>query len=273
MTSHPFADSAIATEFLEKGRCESCPVIDLHAHYGHFNGIYMPNHDPQQMIASMDRCGVEIIVSSGHTALADMVRGNAEIAAISERYPGRWYAYLTYNPHYPNEGRAELESYSSRRTYVGIKLHPSGHQYPITGEAYRPVFEFAAARRLIVLSHTWGHSAYDRPELVAQIAERYPEVTILAGHSGHGQFDECMQVARQYPNVYLELTAAYSVRGVIEGMVETAGAHKIVFGYDLPWFDPHYAIGCVVTAHISEQARRAILRENALLLLEGRKRT
>ena len=67
-------DSAIAHEFLETGRCASCGVIDLHAHYGHFRGIYMPNHDPAQMIATMDRCGVELTVSSGHTALADMVR-------------------------------------------------------------------------------------------------------------------------------------------------------------------------------------------------------
>ena len=81
-----------------------------------------------------------------------------------------------------------------------------------------------------------------------------------------------MDVARRFANVYLELTAAYAVRGVIEAMVEQVGAHKVVLGYDLPWFDPHYAIGCVVMAHISEAARRAILRDNALRLLEGRLR-
>ena len=81
-----------------------------------------------------------------------------------------------------------------------------------------------------------------------------------------------MDVARTYANVYLELTAAYAVRGLIEDMVNKVGAHKIVFGCDLPWFDPHYAIGCIVMTHISEDARRAILRENALRLLESRRR-
>ena len=81
-----------------------------------------------------------------------------------------------------------------------------------------------------------------------------------------------MAVARECANVYLELTAAYAVRGLVESMVKGVGAHKIVFGCDLPWFDPHYAIGCVVMAHISDDARRAILRENALRLLEGRRR-
>lgn len=264
--------SPIAQEYLETGKCASCRVIDLHAHYGAFGGIYMPNDNPGRMIATMDRCGVEVIVSSGHTALVDMVRGNAEITAITERHPGRWYAYLTYNPNYPDLGRQEIEGYERHPTYVGLKFHPSSHRYPLTGEGYRPALEFAAARRLIVLTHTWGESAYDRPELLGEVAHHYPDVTFLAGHSGHGQFEECMAVARECPNVYLELTAAYAVRGVIESMVNAVGAHKIVFGCDLPWFDPHYAIGCVVMAHISDDARRAILRENALRLLEGRRR-
>ncbi|MBC7234694.1 MAG: amidohydrolase [Chloroflexi bacterium] len=265
-------DSAIAQEYLRTGICASCRVIDLHAHYGHFGGIYMPNHTPEQMLATMERCGVETIVSAGHTALVDMVRGNAEIAEIAAQYPGRWYAYLTYNPNYPDEGRRELELYESRVAFVGLKFHPSHHAYPLTGERYRPALEFAAARRLLVLTHTWGGSAYDRPELLAQVAERYPEITFLAGHSGHGQFYECMEIARRYANVYLELTAAYAVRGLIEEMVDRVGAHKIVFGCDLPWFDPHYAIGCVVMTHIGEEARRAILRENAARLLAPRVR-
>jgi hypothetical protein len=220
----------------------------------------------------MDRCGVEIIVSAGHTALADMERGNAEIAHFSERYRGRWYGYLTYNPNYPQLGRAELERYDERRTFVGLKFHPSMHECAITDDAYRRALEFAAARELLVLTHTWGGSAYDSPALLDEVAERYPQVTFLAGHSGHGAFEECMEVARHRPNVYLELTAAYAVGGLIEQMVERVGAHKIIFGCDLPWFDPHYAIGCIVMAHISDAARRAILRENAARLLKGRAR-
>ena len=265
-------DSPIAREYLRTGRCADCAVVDLHAHYGHFGGIYMPNHDPTRMIATMDRCGVEIIVSAGHTALVDMVRGNAEMAEVTEPHAGRWYAYLTYNPNYPDLGREELERYEERRTFVGLKFHPSSHQYPLTGEGYRPALEFASARGLLVLTHTWGNSAYDSPEILAQVAERYPNVVFLAGHSGYGQFCECLDVARRLDNVYLELTAAYAVRGLIEDMVARVGAHKIIFGCDLPWFDPHYAIGCIVMAHISDAARRAILRENAWRLLAPRRR-
>jgi hypothetical protein len=259
--------STIVHEFQSTGRAASCPIVDLHAHYGPFRGIYMPNDQPQQMMATMDRCGVALAVSSGHTALVDMERGNAEMAELTAGQPRRWYAYTVYNPNYPDLARRELERFDERRTMVGLKLHPSYHERPLTDPAYRLAYEFAASRRLIVLTHTWGGSAYDSPAHLEQVARAYPEATFLAGHSGHGQFDVCIEVAQRCTNVYLELTAAYRIGGLIERMVETAGAHKIVFGCDLPWFDPHYAIGCIVMAHISEGARCAILRENALRLL------
>ena len=189
--------SAIAQEVIETGLCVSCPIIDLHAHYGHFSGIYMPNHTPEQMLATMARCGVQVAVSSGHTALADMVRGNQEIAELTATEPGSWYGYTVYNPNYPDLGRQELERFEARSSMVGLKLHPSYHQRALTDPAYRPAYEFAASRGLIVLTHTWGGSAYDAPALLAEVAEAYPQITFLAGHSGHGAFDECIAVARR----------------------------------------------------------------------------
>lgn len=115
--------------------------------------------------------------------------------------------------------------------------------------------------------HTWGHSGLCGPSLVGTLAENYPRVTFLMGHSGYGEWKTSVRVARDYPNVYLELTAAYAPGGVIEFMVKEAGSEKIVFGTDLPWFDPHYGIGCVVFSHISEEDRHNILHRNAERLL------
>jgi len=266
------SQSEIARHYLTRGYCPGLDVIDLHAHYGPFQGIYMPNHTPEKMIATMDRCGVGLIVSSGHLALADMVRGNQEIAAVTQRYPGRWYAYLTINPNDTDAIPDELRRYESVPTFVGLKFHPTLHQYPLTGPNYRSALEYAATHRLLVLTHTWGQSRFDGPDALEEVAQRYPQVTFLAGHACYGEFERAMELARRYDNIYLELTAAYAVRGLVEAMVKETGPHKIVFGCDLPWFNPHYAIGCVVMAHIDEQARRAILHDNGVRLLEGRKR-
>jgi len=215
----------------------------------------------------MDRCGIQVLVSSGHTALADMALGNPEMATVARRHPGRWYAYLVCNPRYPGELEAQLASFDTEPAFVGLKLHPTMHDYPLDGPAYRPVYEFASERRLMILTHTWGHNELCGPEHLRTVAERYPDVTFLAGHSFHGEFDAGAAVALACPNVYLELTAAYSVRGLVERLVNLVGSERILYGCDLPWFDPHYALGCVLFAHISEDDRRAILRENGLRLL------
>ena len=43
---------------------------------------------------------------------------------------------------------------------------------------------------------------------------------------------------------------------------------KILYGDDLPWFNPHYGIGCVLFSRISDAARHAILHENAERIFE-----
>jgi len=259
--------SELVSAYLEWGYCPDCRVIDLHGHYGPWPGIYLPNASEDAMLASMDRGGIETLVSSGHLALADMALGNPEMAAVARRHPGRWYAYLVCNPRYPDEMRAQLDGYEAEPAFVGLKLHPTMHDYPLDGPAYASVYEFAAARHGLILTHAWGHSDVCGPRQLRAVAERYPEITFLAGHSFHGEFEAGLEVARACPNVLLELTAAYSVRGVVELLVERAGADRIVYGCDLPWFDPHYALGCVLMAHISDDDRRAILRANALRVL------
>jgi predicted TIM-barrel fold metal-dependent hydrolase len=89
------------------------------------------------------------------------------------------------------------------------------------------------------------------------------------GHSQYGMWDEAMATARECPNVYLELTAVPAVSGVIEKMVSGGLAGKMLYGDDLPWFDPLYSIGCIVFARIDEDARHAILHRNAERVFEA----
>ncbi|NLV74671.1 MAG: amidohydrolase family protein [Chloroflexi bacterium] len=263
--------SAIVDEFLTTGQCASCRVIDLHAHYGPYQGIYMPNHTPEQMIATLDRCGVERMVTSGHMALADMVPGNQEITELTERYPTRWSGYTVINPNYPELAARELALYDKRKGMVGLKFHPSGHRYPLDGPNYAPALEFAAERRLMVLSHTW-EGPFNSVAEVTKVAEAYPTLDLILGHSIYGEWDGAIALAKRLPNVYLELTAAYAANGIIEKMSAGGVTDKVVFGCDLPWFDPHYAIGCIIFARISESERRMILRETALRLITPRLR-
>ena len=262
--------SALAKEFMKFGKTASCPVLDMHGHFGPYQGIYFPAVTAEAMIRIMDRAGVQMIVCSSHTALVDTRRGNPQMAEVVARYPDRFRAYWVLNPNYPDRMKEELRAYPHQKGFVGFKFWSDYHKVPITDDRYRSALEFAQEHRLMILMHTWGNSPYDGPGLVEEVAKRYPEVTILMGHSGYGEWDRAIGVARDYPNVYLELTAAYHVNGIIERMVQGAGSHKILFGTDMPWFDPHYGIGCILCAHISDEDRHNILYSNAEALLRAR---
>jgi predicted TIM-barrel fold metal-dependent hydrolase len=255
--------SPLVAEFMETGKAADCPVIDCHAHYGPFQGIYFPRVTPEAMIDTMDRCGVRCTISSSHAALVDPARGNPEMADVVRRFPDRFRGYLALNPNYPDNLQAELAHYDDLGAFVGLKFLSDYHRYPITGDSYTPAYEFARERNLPILMHTWGGSAYDSPQQVAEVASRYPTIRILMGHSGHGDWEASIKTALEHEHVYLELCAAYAVNGVVETFCERVGSERLLFGTDLPWFDPHYGIGCVLQSRITDDDRHNILHRNA----------
>lgn len=257
---------AVSDLFVNGG---GCPIIDSHGHLGPFNGIFMPEAPLEAMIAGMERDGVERIILSPHSALSgDTREGNREMIATVEAYPGRVYGYCTINPNFPDEIAGEMDAYLGRRGVVGFKIHPVMHARPADSDAYRPVWERANSERWMVLSHTWGADGGCGADDMRKVAERYPDVRLILGHSCYGAWEKAIRLAAEFPNVYLELTAAYHVYGLIEWMCRDAGSKKVLFGTDYPWFDPMVAAGCVVFAHIEQDEMKDILYNNARRLID-----
>jgi len=257
--------SALAEQLLETGGLHGLGVIDSHGHMGPFGGFLMPNAEAADMVRTMDRCGIAWLVFSHHEALQNTIKGNAKAQAAIDMYPRRFRGYYAVNPAYPDWLRAGVENFEQLRGFVGYKILAGYYRTAIDLPACRPLWEQAHEKRLPVLLHTWGGDQYAGPAQVEKIARRYPRAIIIMGHSMYGDWDSAIRLAKRYGNVYCELCAAYAT-GVIRKMVEDGIEDKILFGTDLPWFDPMYGIGCVVFARISETARRKILRENALRL-------
>lgn len=246
-------------------------VIDAHAHLGPYSLFYIPDPDAAAMVRVMDRCGVTRTVLSSHLAIqADATRGNDATAAAVDAFPDRLAGYLVINPW--QDPPAEIERRADDPRFVGIKLHPSLHQYPLSGPRYEPVWELAAATGKPVLTHTWENSTYDRPAIVGQVAERHPDVTILAGHAGAMQtgFLEAIEVARRHPRVVLEICGSFNSGRQIVRMVDELGPHKVVYGSDFPFIDLRVSIGRVVFAELSEGNRRAVLGQTMARILAGR---
>jgi predicted TIM-barrel fold metal-dependent hydrolase len=243
-------------------------VIDVHGHMGPWAGIYFPRARPEQMLRTMDAAGVRLLVFCHHAALFSPEVGNAANVEAVRRFPGRLRAWMAINPNHPDAVERDLAGFDEHRdVFVGLKLLADYHGLPWDDAAYAPAWRFAAERRLPVLGHTWAGSRCDGPEQVRKAAERYPQVPLLLGHSLHGAWREAIAIAQRFPNVYLELTAVLDDRGPLEWFVAEGLSERLLFGTDLPWFDPHHGIGAVLSAEITDPARHNILHRNAERLL------
>jgi predicted TIM-barrel fold metal-dependent hydrolase len=264
------SDSPLAREFWEHGKSATCPIYDMHGHMGAWHSIYFPRGETDAMIGTMDECGVRLLVFSHHLALFAPDVGNAASIAAVRRYPDRLRAYCAVNPNYPERVEADLAAFESYQdVYVGFKFLSDYHGVALTDERYRLAWEYADRRELLILAHTWGGSALDGPTVLRTMAGRYPRARLLLGHSCHGDWDAAVGLARDFPNVYLELTAVFDDRGMLEKFTGEVGSERLLFGTDLPWFDPHHAIGALLSAHITDEDRHNICHRNAEKLLES----
>ena len=261
-------DTLSKRELWEKGRSDAWPVIDMHGHMGPWPGIWFPRASAESMVHTMDQAGVRMLCFCHHAALLSPDIGNAANVEAVRKFPDRLRAYFGINPHYPEMIARDLAGWDDHRdVYVGIKLLSGYHGVAMDAPAYEAAWRFADEHKLLALCHTWGNTQFNSRSHVSHVAQRYPNVRILMGHSLYGCWDDAIAVGREFPHVYLELTSVLRNRGVLESFVEAGLSGQILFGTDLPWFDPHADIGAVLGADITDGDRHNILHRNAERLL------
>lgn len=247
------------------------PVIDMHTHMGPEYCLYYPEHDATGMIRFMDECSVGMIVSS---SCEDLFGGSVERTEIQNAmndYPGRIMGYFAFNPLLEITKEEMERAFRKHPGYVGVKLLPDYHRTSLADARYDPALRFADDNGLIVLSHTWGLSmngeTCNSADKVEAILRKYRFLKLIMGHSIQGQTDKAIRLAGQYDNAYLDLCDTGRLNGMIEKMVASVGAEKVLFGTDAPMQSFRFMMGAVFCARISDNQRRMIMRDNALRLL------
>ena len=124
-----------------------------------------------------------------------------------------------------------------------------------------------------------SHTSYDggstgedtkcRPQLFIDLAERFTNVNWILAHAGNKELGriDAVEAAKACPNIFLETCTSYGDHGAIEFLVEGAGADRVLYGSDMPLMDARMQVGRIVTADISETAKRQVLGLNAIRLL------
>lgn len=242
---------------------EECLVIDCHCHMGPWAAMHVPEGSPEGMLRSMNTLGIDIACPTAHAAIGpDYVLGNDLVMDAVRRYPERMIGYVTVNPNYPDEMEPELIRCFSQKGMAGIKCHPSLHGLSLEHPNYHPAYAYAEKRSCPVLFHVWGLSEVQKVE---RLARTYPHAKMILGHAGAepAAMEYALELACRLDNVWLDLAISRTLEGNVEWFVEKAGSKKILYGSDMPFFDPRPAIGRVAMARISEEEKRDILGRNA----------
>nr|MDO8079173.1 amidohydrolase family protein [Candidatus Freyarchaeota archaeon] len=132
--------------------------------------------------------------------------------------------------------------------FKGIKMIPTFQFCNPTDECLNPVYEYAQKEKLVILSHTgcdpglWEYPDFcedARPIHLAEVAEKYPRLKIVAAHLGSYSaenpgiwFEEMMQVAAEHDNIYTDTSAVDPE--LVRRAVARIGSDKIVYGSDYP---------------------------------------
>ena len=241
-------------------------VIDFHGHTGAWEFYNMGDDLPRQLHA-MDAAGVDrscrfnifhIRPHQAHNELAQTV------AASEGRLIGFAYA-SPLNPEMVAETRRAIDVLG----FCAIKIYPPTGDITLTDVRWKPLFDFANARELAIISHT-GVERSCSPSMFNEIAPQYPKVKFVIGHSGnvHPHRGHAIEAARAHDNVFLETCSTNRQTRFIEDLVQGAGAEKVLFGSDVPLMDPRVQIGKILCASISDEQKRMVLGTNARRLLK-----
>ncbi len=242
-----------------------CFVIDGHCHVDEWAGMHAIERHIDGLLEVCDAVGIDRICVN-YAAAPEMVAANNRVAECVRRYPERviGVCYVSYF-----EGGAEVQTAELKRCFDelgfrGMKignfheLYPQTPQYFELDDPLQPAWEFAQERGSSILCHGI---------LSHEIAERYPGANFIAAH-GSSVPAFCIELA-ELPNTYCDMSATTMTAGTIELLCEKMGAHRVLYGSDMPASDPGQRLGMVMAAQITEAQKEQILGSNMQRLLDN----
>lgn len=249
-------------------------ILDAHAHLAHkgcmgVNQCALAYNDPDGLVGSMDRLGVDIACASSWSGItyAGPDANNHDLEGV-EKYPGRLLAYGCLNPNYPAIYDAEFERLFPGGRVIGYKPYPPRQQVPLTDPRHERALQWCEEHEAPVLMHA-GPADH-----AMQLAEKYPRAKFIIAHAGSSWdlAEKAAEAARSFANIYAEITYTAILYGFVEFFVNAVGAQQLLFGSDCVMRDIAPQLGWVAWARIPLEDKRRVLGQNMadILKLENR---
>lgn len=207
------------------------------------------------LVSDMDKAGIDKAIIfpldfslySGRGKSVSLEEQHEIYSKATKRHPNRLIAWAGINPRRPDAAKF-VNRAIKEWDMKGVKLHPCiGEFYPNDNTIY-PVYEKCLELNVPVSIHTGPeahpyHGKYAMPIYVEEVADAFPQLTIIMAHSGLCWWEEAVAIAAVRPNVYLDIAywqikcLARPIWGFyyqLRTMMDSVGPHKILFGSDWP---------------------------------------
>ena len=257
-------------------------IIDFHAHIypskiseravqsiGEFYNIHMDGGGTSEILLSESApVGVEKFVVHSVAVTPHHVNTiNDFIYAECQKHP-EFLGFGTMHAGY-DDPLCEIERITEMGL-LGIKIHPDTQRFCMDDERMMKIYA-AIEGKLPVLVHTGDYRYdYSHPRRILNILDKFPNLTVIAAHfGGWSVFDLALEYLRDCP-CYLDVSSSIPMigHGRAAELINIYGADRIVYGTDFPMWNPKSAFEDFMKIPIDEDARRAILWDNAAKILK-----
>lgn len=247
-------------------------IIDGHTHFAGPGRGFPPN-TVGDLLSVMDRNGIDAFVtcapfsSIGEDRTYDEVNGF--IAKSMKAAPDRIIGFIRVNPHLQDHALRSIRVGVEEQGFRGVKFHPRNEAFAINSEELSfPLADLAAKLRVPILIHTGDPDTYGfaEPTLVGDLADAFPDLTLIIGHMGKRLFEDAILVARWFENIVLE-TSFRNPRDIARA-VKCVGAERIVYGSDMPFGVPEIEMMKVRICDITAEEKEMVLGANMARILD-----
>jgi len=233
------------------------PVVDAHCHIGFFGGWANVGITAEELIALNKQFNVE------HSVV--FTRPNTLTVEAVKKYPKDITGYVWLNPFDGDKAVNELRTAVKEWVCKGVKLHPLFQAFIADDPVVYPIMDEAKRLKVPVAIHS-GHPPFSLPWSIAELAEVYPDVTVVMLHMGHGHglyIRAAINAAKRHPNIMLE-TSGMPMHTKIKEAMETVGEDRVMYGCDIPFHHPSVELQRIKMAGLKESQLRKILHDNAV---------
>ncbi len=212
-----------------------------------------------------------VVLLSSHNPNIEMTPSE-KVAEFCREEKDFFIPYASVNPNYDPVPEKKLEYYIKDLGMKGLKLLPSYDLYYPNDPRMYKVYHVAERLKVPVMFHIGSSKfvgtrmKYCDPIYIDDIAQDFPEMTIILSHGGRGfEYEKAFFLSKFYKNVYIDISGLppKTLLNVFPGM-ET-NIDKFLFGSDFPTTPKGVRenITDILNLPMKDESKEKILYKNA----------